>query len=71
MSKDDDKKKKIKKTLVLNRAVELRRSMQLEALLQWDRGFSTSRECIEKVVELEKIIPIDPMLLKDKKPEGY
>ena len=59
------------KAKVLDSAIEVRRKMQYEALLQWDRGSVSPRQCIEKILELEKIIYIDPKLLRDNKPEGY
>ena len=62
----DDTSKKIT-TAVSNRALDIRRKMQYEALLQWDRGYYSARECIEKIIELEKLIYIDPQLLRSLK----
>jgi len=61
-----DNKTEIKKT-ILTKALQERRKMQHQALLNWDKGLITARKCIEDIIDLEKIIKIDRINRKGSK----
>jgi hypothetical protein len=53
---NDETKNKGKVERVLNQTVEARRELQHLELKKWDRGQLTPRQCIENILEIEKII---------------
>jgi hypothetical protein len=61
------------KKRVLDEAVYDRRRQQYEELKKWDLGHTTGLQCIENIIELEKIIFLGnklkqrPMLPEGKK----
>ena len=58
MSDGNDKNKELAKKLVsIN--LEDRRQLQYMTLKEWDAGYLTGVEAIEKITSLEKIIDID------------
>lgn len=59
-----------KKSEIKNNAVNRRRFMQYQAMLEWDRGFTTPHECIEKILELEKVLFLNNDLLKKDNTEN-
>lgn len=46
-------------------ATETRRLAQLSCLNDWYDSKITARQCIEKILDLEQIIPYDPQIIKD------
>jgi hypothetical protein len=58
---------RVKKTELLDRSTLERRNRQYEELKKWDLGHTTGLQCIESIIELEKIIFIGNNL--KKKPE--
>ena len=66
MSKNDDPnhKKKVKQMQKLS--LEARRERQYSILKDWDQSKMTGRQCIERIVDLEKIIYIDSHELRKK-----
>ena len=55
-SNDNEGKNKVKVDRVLNETVEGRRHLQHLELQKWDRGQLTGRQCIENILEIEKLI---------------
>lgn len=47
---------RIKKTELLDKSTLERRHRQYEELKKWDLGHTTGLQCIENIIELEKII---------------
>lgn len=45
--------------VVVDKALEHRRDMQFDILELWGDGRITGTECIERILELEKIVPVD------------
>ena len=69
MSDGNDKNKELAKKLVsIN--LEDRRQIQYMTLKEWDAGYLTGLEAIEKIVSLEKIIHIDIQTLKRARSKG-
>lgn len=60
----DDRAKTKKK--ILDSAIEKRRDLQSNILFEWDKGKLTHRQCIERILDLEKIISIDTSILRNK-----
>lgn len=57
MSNDNNEgKNKVKVDKILTETIMRRRAMQLQELKIWDAGRSTSRQCIENILDIEKII---------------
>ena len=54
------------KEKILENAIERRRQLQTNTLYEWDKGKLTHRQCIEKILDLEKLISIDTSILRDK-----
>jgi len=48
----------------MDRMIKRRRALQAKALEAWDAGKITGLECIEEIIELEKIIPMDRSVIK-------
>ncbi len=49
---------------VHKRMINQRREMQYKVLVQWDRGKISGIDCIEQILELEKIIPFTKEIIK-------
>ena len=56
--------KSAKMYCVMHRVVEKRRELQHQVLKDWDKGSLTARECIERILDLEKIIVLDKNILQ-------
>jgi hypothetical protein len=50
------------------RSVEQRREAQYKTLQEWDTGKITGQECIEKIVMLEKFIPLNQKIIHGNLP---
>lgn len=46
-------------------ALERRRLEQLNCLKEWNASKITPRQCIEKILELEKFIPFNKEIIKE------
>ena len=55
---------RVKKTELLDQSTIERRNRQFEELKKWDLGHTTGMQCIENIIELEKIIFIGNNLRK-------
>ena len=65
MSNESDQRKNVAEK-VKELSTEKRRKLQHNLLVNWNAGFITARECIERIVDFETMIYIDTNYLKDK-----
>jgi len=63
---NDEGKNKGKVDKVLSETIAHRRALQLKQLKLWDAGRSTSRQCIENILDIEKLIFFN----NRKRPDG-
>ena len=44
-------------------SLDKRRELQYAAILEWDKGKLSGTECIERIVDLEKLVFLDPKII--------
>ena len=62
---DNHRSAKAKK--LLNYAIKERRLRQYNQIKRWDKGIISAEECIENIVELDKLIALDMDSIRRKK----
>ena len=69
MSDNKDKKKSLAKEMV-EISKEIRLSLQYRAMIEWDKGELTGKQCIDDITSLERMIYIDTAELRRRKYGG-